>query len=84
MTLMTRIYDSTVTLAFALVTLTPSCFARPIISTRFRAETACAILLSLRSHTASIEQYVLGSIGAVMHEKHIDVLNVVYEESLVP
>jgi hypothetical protein len=41
------IYDSTVTLAFALVTFTPSCFARPMMSTRLRAETACAILLSL-------------------------------------
>ena len=37
-------YDSVVILALGLVTLTPSCFARAMISIRFRAETACAIL----------------------------------------
>lgn len=38
------LYDSVVTLAFALVTLTPSCFARATISIRFLEETPCAIL----------------------------------------
>jgi hypothetical protein len=28
--------------------------------------------------------YVLGGIGAVVHEKHVDVANVVDEEGLVP
>lgn len=38
------IYDSVVSLALPLVTLTPSCLARATISIRFRELTACAIL----------------------------------------
>jgi len=37
------IYTSTVTFAFAFVTLTPNCFALARISTLFLAETACEI-----------------------------------------
>jgi hypothetical protein len=39
-----RIYTSVVTLALALVTLTPSCFARAMMSMRLREETLWAIL----------------------------------------
>lgn len=37
-------YTSVVTLALALVTLTPNCFARAMMSIRFRDETLWAIL----------------------------------------
>ena len=39
------VYDSVVTLAFAFVTFTPSCFAFATISTLFFDETACEILV---------------------------------------
>ena len=39
-----HIYDSVLTRALPLVTLTPICLARAMMSMRFRAETACAIL----------------------------------------
>lgn len=39
-----HIYDSTVTLALGLVTLTPRDLALARMSTRFREETACPIL----------------------------------------
>jgi len=38
------VYDSVLTLALPFVTLTPNCFARVMISMRFLAETAWAIL----------------------------------------
>lgn len=41
---MTGIYTSVVTLALAFVTLTPNCFARAMMSIRFREETLEAIL----------------------------------------
>ena len=41
-------HASTVTLALGFVTLTPSCFARASMSTRFREETECAILRVVR------------------------------------
>jgi hypothetical protein len=39
-----HIYDSVVTFALAFVTFTPSAFAFAMISTRLRADTACATL----------------------------------------
>lgn len=48
--------DSVVTLAFAFVTLTPSCFAFATISTLFRDETECEILMEKK-----IEGIVSGS-----------------------
>lgn len=47
------VYTSVVTLALALVTLTLSCLARAMISTRFREETLWAILLSMSAHLSS-------------------------------
>lgn len=41
------IYDSVVTLAFAFVTFTPSCFAFATISTLFLDDTACEILVAV-------------------------------------
>lgn len=41
------VYDSVLTRALPLVTLTPICFARAMISMRFRAETEWAILVEL-------------------------------------
>jgi len=49
-------HDSVVTLAFAFVTFTPSCFARAMISSRFRAETACAILPRLLAATTLLQK----------------------------
>lgn len=40
------LYTSVVTLALALVTLTPNCLARAMMSMRFRDETLLAILLT--------------------------------------
>lgn len=39
------VYDSVLTRALPLVTLTPSCFARAMMSMRFRAETEWEILV---------------------------------------
>jgi hypothetical protein len=57
------IYTSVVTLALGLVTLTPSCFARAMMSMRFLEETAEAILLWSVSETglpSCIGEYQVG------------------------
>ena len=80
-----------VTLALALVTLTPSCLARAMMSMRLREETALAILLKSQvSYGAHSTRWktrgkiiVLGSIGAVVHHQELKVLDVVDKERLV-
>lgn len=47
------LHDSVVTLALALVTFTPSCFALATISTRFLDDTAWAILVDVSSWSCS-------------------------------
>jgi hypothetical protein len=87
-----HVYDSVVTLAFALVTLTPSAFALARISTLFLAETAWEILrlvlvLSCESGYLLVEIIVgidvLCGVGLVVHEEHVHVVDVVDEERLV-
>lgn len=81
------IYDSVVILALPFVTLTPSCLARATISIRFLDETACAILsrnmssCTLRRSGFFVD--LLGSVGLVVHEKKVQVTDVVDKESLV-
>jgi len=82
-----HIYDSVVSLAFAFVTLTPNVFAFAMISTRFRAETACAILeLSVSNVLSRLvwkEVCILSGVGGVVHQEEIDIADVVDEEGLV-
>jgi hypothetical protein len=68
------------------VTLTPSSFARAIISTLFLDETACAILervsfVCAARHIAWVNE--LCGEGLVVHEEEVDVTGVVDEEGLV-
>lgn len=64
------IYTSVVTFALGLVTLTLSCFARAMISTRFREETLWAILLFscqssvLPHHHPASRATRIGAVGA--------------------
>jgi hypothetical protein len=76
-----------VTLALEFVTLTPNSFARAMMSIRFRAETACAILPYMVS---AFFKYnfdegidVLGGVCAVVHEEEVNFADVVDEESLM-
>ena len=75
------------TLALALVTLTPSCFARATISTLFLAETAWEILdimlVSISSSLVWSKDNVLCGVGLVVHKKEVNITGVVNEESLV-
>ena len=79
-------YDSVVTLAFGFVTFTPNCFAFATISTRFREDTACAILDTMLAggFAADLDAFILSGEGLVVHEEEVDIVAVVDEESLVP
>lgn len=86
-------YTSVVTFALGFVTLTPSCFARAMMSTRFREETLWAILWKRLLANFGLEEVwrigvfsgidVLGGVGSVVHQEELDVLDVVDEEGLV-
>ena len=75
------------TLALALVTLTPSCFARATISTLFLAETAWEILdfisVLVSSSWTRSKDNVLCGVGLVVHKEKVNITGVVDEESLV-
>lgn len=90
------LYTSVVTLALALVTFTPSCFARAMISIRFLEETLWAILLSHVSPDATcspafsfVTGYVsrtvdvLSGVGTVVHHQQLNIVDVADEEGLV-
>lgn len=89
------IYTSVVTFALGLVTLTLSCFARAMISTRFREETLWAILLNTSVLRFSLPSFclqgrygsglsgVLSGVGLVVHQQELDILDVVDDEGLV-
>lgn len=89
-------HDSVVTFALAFVTLTPNCFAFARISTRFRDDTACEILLgegpvSFKSHISGAacaasrpgRFHVLCGESPVVHKEQVNVPRVVDEECLV-
>jgi hypothetical protein len=56
------VYDSVLTRALSLVTLTPICFARAMMSMRLRAETewaisAAKVVLCMRRRSTSLTMY---------------------------
>ena len=80
-------HTSVVTFAFGFVTLTPSCFARAMMSIRFRDETLCAILQVPAVSEAGDGDFgrhdVLRSICPVVHQEELDILGVADQKRLV-
>lgn len=81
------LYTSVVTLAFALVTLTPSCFARATISILFLDETACAILVFVSLAASNFQECdrcsVLSGESLVVHKEEVNIADIVDEKCLV-